>query len=272
VLIEWPSPWDRKAPYDETVRELLPAVRSLESAGIRTLLIRQEETQRTGPYRVFQVDTTLAELRGSDCASVADVEDALDRMRAGERLERADGAIALVCTHGRHDQCCAIDGLAVFRALSNAPMPVWRSSHFGGDRFAGNMLIFPEGLYFGWVEPGRANDILADYLDSRITLDFFRGRTTLPFAAQAAECLLRERLDLPGIRALVLLDDSVRPGSSEYIFETENQERWLVTVAQEQAGRGRVTCHASRERSTTKFVAVAIERLEQTRSKGAGAT
>ena len=34
---------------------------------------------------------------------------------------------------------------------------MWQSSHIGGDRFAGNVVFLPEGLYYGRVEPAEAD-------------------------------------------------------------------------------------------------------------------
>ncbi len=70
---------------------------------------------------------------------------------------------------------------------------VWQSSHLGGDRFAGNVVFLPEGLYFGRVGPGEAWPVLDEYLAGRIHLDHYRGRSAYTFAEQAAERAVRER-------------------------------------------------------------------------------
>ena len=63
----------------------------------------------------------------------------------------------LVCTHGVHDTCCAIRGRPVAAALAAEwPGQVWECSHVGGDRFAPNVVVLPDGFYYGNLDPESA--------------------------------------------------------------------------------------------------------------------
>src|SRR6266536_819344 len=64
-------------------------------------------------------------------------------------------------------------GRSLYQALAELAEEdwVWQISHVGGDRFAGNVVVLPEGLYFGRVGPGEAWPVLEDYLGGRIDLD-----------------------------------------------------------------------------------------------------
>src|ERR1044071_3327406 len=66
--------------------------------------------------------------------------------------------VLLVCTHGKHDRCSARRGRPLYEALEAQAEEgwVWQSSHIGGDRFAGNVVFLPDGLYFGRVAPAEA--------------------------------------------------------------------------------------------------------------------
>ena len=101
-----------------------------------------------------------------------------DRSRAASWLGHP---LLIVCTHGKHDRCCARHGRPLYKALEEQAEDgwVWQSSHVGGDRFAGNVVVLPEGLYFGRVEPGAAWSLLDEYLAGRIDLDHYRGRSVL---------------------------------------------------------------------------------------------
>jgi hypothetical protein len=93
---------------------------------------------------------------------------------------------------------------------------VWQSTHVGGDRFAGNVLVLPHGLYYGRVGPEEVGALVAEQADGRIYLDRYRGRSAYSFAVQAAEQELRTAEGLTGI------DDLAFAGSER------DDGRWLV--------------------------------------------
>ena len=95
---------------------------------------------------------------------------------------------------------------------------VWQSSHIGGDRFAGNLVALPDGVYYGRVDAGEALPVVEAALDGRVHLPHYRGRSCHAFPAQAAERAVREETGLLGVR-----DMSVRS-----IAKTA--EGWLVVV------------------------------------------
>ena len=128
----------------------------------------------------------------------------LDVARAGEPLGHP---LVLVCTHGKHDRCCARRGRPVYGALSELADDgwVWQSSHVGGDRFAGNVVFLPEGLYFGRVDVADAWPVLDEYLAGRIDLEHYRGRCAYGSAEQTAELAVRDAAGLRGIDDLELV-------------------------------------------------------------------
>ena len=91
------------------------------------------------------------------------------RAPAGEPAER----LLVVCTHGKRDRCCALYGRPLYDALrrSEHREAVWQSTHVGGDRFAGNLVVLPDGLYFGRVGAGDAaalaDELAAGRIDAR---------------------------------------------------------------------------------------------------------
>ena len=109
--------------------------------------------------------------------------------------------VFIVCTHGRRDRCCAKYGRPLYDGLKGKIDPdwVWQSTHVGGDRFAGNVVVLPEGLYFGRVGEADLDPLLDSYFDGRIYLDLYRGRSAYTFAVQAAERVVREAEVLTGI-------------------------------------------------------------------------
>jgi hypothetical protein len=130
----------------------------------------------------------------------------LDVTAAGRVL--IDHPLFVVCTHGKHDRCCARYGRPLYKALEEQAEDdwVWQASHVGGDRFAGNVVVLPEGLYFGRVEPGDAWSLLDEYLAGRLDLDRYRGRSAHAFSEQAAEIAIRRTTGLRGLDDLELVE------------------------------------------------------------------
>jgi hypothetical protein len=123
----------------------------------------------------------------------------LDAVQEIARLRDSPGAdgrpLVLVCTHGRKDVCCAIEGRPVAATLVRDPrIDVWECSHVGGDRFAANLLWLPSGLMFGGLQSSTVGAVAGAALDGRVVTGYFRGRCGDPAAAQAATHYLMEHL------------------------------------------------------------------------------
>lgn len=112
----------------------------------------------------------------------------------------------MVCTHGKRDRCCARYGRPLYDALRDqvAEESLWQATHVGGDRFAGNLVVFPHGLYFGRVGRAEAWPLVDELLAGRIYLDCYRGRCCYSFPVQAAEEAVRRETGLTGIDDVAL--------------------------------------------------------------------
>ena len=154
--------------------------------------------ERGGTFRALTLDRHADLLRLDVAGALLGESEVL-----GEPLEHP---LLLVCTHGKRDRCCARYGQALCAALhERAPEGwVWQASHVGGDRFAGNLVCLPEGLYFGRVGRPDVEDVLSRYLEGAIGLERYRGRSCYPFAVQAAELAVRQRAGLTGFHDLRL--------------------------------------------------------------------
>lgn len=211
-LVEVPGSWGHDALSESALGASQQWTADLQAAGIRPLAIRRD-LDRSDPgsgVRVFAVEGATDDA-GGWCATrmLADHAEALavgaelaadghlDRSRV-EPWERWDERITLVCTNGRHDACCASQGRPVVRALRTTDRSdtVWESSHVGGDRFAANVVVLPDGLYFGRCEPDAAAGLLDRLAAGRVDLDRFRGRATRDVDAQAAEYFVRSHLGI----------------------------------------------------------------------------
>jgi hypothetical protein len=270
LLVEHPGPWGPKALTGERLPAGLGAAlaRASETAGVRVNLIRRHASPggrgthvfavHTGPGHPWVAQTVLAdpyEVLAIDLAAVARGE------RPGGMREH-EGPLFGVCTHGRHDPCCAENGRPVARALSaRFPARTWESTHLGGDRFAANLACFPHGLYFGRVAPDRAVDIAEAYRDGEIRLDHYRGRTCWPAPVQAAEIWVREETGATAV-------DGVRPVSQDRAgdlttvrFEVAGAGTWTARVREREDPKARlVKCHATETSCPAAFELVGLAR------------
>ena len=194
VVLECPGPWGRDALRDSRLPEpVKQRLRALDRGGIKAAA---HPPRGAGPRRAPTCSWLAT--GGSRCPARRPDRAPRPRPRQGRppQAERAD-PLYLVCTHGRHDVCCAERGRPLWKAAhAVAPEHTWQSSHLGGDRFAGNLLVLPAGLYYGRVAPESAAGVVAAHERGELDLAHLRGRSSLPFAAQAAEILLRRHLGL----------------------------------------------------------------------------
>ena len=149
LLIEQPGAWGRNALLesklpDEVARELEARRRSL---GFRVLLLRRGPGGEAPPERQWffaRTTATRPAIGGGTFRSPEELLDLdLDALMDDDRPlpGGVTEPVVAVCTHGRHDRCCADNGRPVARALRRAGVDAWECSHVGGDRFAANVVL-----------------------------------------------------------------------------------------------------------------------------------
>ncbi|MBA8824943.1 hypothetical protein FHX42_002290 [Saccharopolyspora lacisalsi] len=258
VLLEEPGPWGADALRDCRIGESLTTRLNemCRKLRLRVLLIRRAERRspappgvrncflaRTGPGEGWVQQAWL-----DDPEQVLDLD--LSALARGESpgLRPVAEPLYLVCTQGRHDPCCAELGRPVVRALAaKLPDRTWEVSHIGGDRFAGNLVVLPHGLYYGRVPPDEVVALAQAYERGEVDPRYLRGRTAYGFAVQAAECLLRSRTDIRGVDELPLVSSHRDGDDTEAVFTAPEGGRYRVRVSTRSAPPERVlTCHAER--------------------------
>jgi hypothetical protein len=173
--------------------------------------------------------------------------------------ERLDHPLLLVCTHGTRDRCCAKYGQVLCRALNRHAPEGWvrQVSHVGGDRFAGNVVCVPEGIYLGRVRPGQVAGVLARYLEGRIDLDAYRGRSCYPFPVQAAEIEVRRRTGLLGFDDLRFAGRRREPGALvvRFVAELSGEAHEVAVEVGEWGEETFLTCRAATAKRPRRFFA-----------------
>lgn len=111
------------------------------------------------------------------------------------------GRDIFVCTHGTVDACCARFGFPLYRELHRIAaevddnVRVWRSTHFGGHRFAATLIDFPEGRFWGFMTPQLGRTLIArdgDAASLRGTYRGWSGYASIAAQHLEGEILMRE--------------------------------------------------------------------------------
>ena len=209
LLVEYRALWDRDVlggsllspPLKEHLRDQLARL------GHARLLFVKRPERRSHARRMLFLGSSRAGEESIYALEFEHHDDLLEYDFATALLDGGtpgvpvDHPLFIVCTHGKRDRCCAKYGRPLYDSLKGKVDPawVWQSTHVGGDRFAGNVVVLPEGLYYGRVDDEDLDPVLDSYFDRRIHLDRYRGRSIHTFVVQAAERALREEEGLTGI-------------------------------------------------------------------------
>lgn len=203
LLIEQPGAWGPDALADSRFPDEIASQLKRRASRVRILLIRRRGVSNEQPvvFKSFSggdgIQPVLVSEPFSDPIDLLAIDfEALANGDPGSG-EPVEHPLYLVCTHGRHDICCADKGRPLYREMSSIrPDWTWEVSHLGGDRFAGNVLVLPRGDYFGRLEPEDAGSFVTRYESGRLDLDHYRGRSIHPRLVQAAEQFVRNAEDL----------------------------------------------------------------------------
>jgi hypothetical protein len=264
-MVEQPGPWG----HDALVQSALPpdvgaTLKTWEQRlGIRVLLIQRRDRPTAPSRRCFasftgRKERRLATFELSDPRELFDLDvESQVRMRWQGFGEHVARPLFLICTHGKHDRCCARYGGPVSRVLAHRP-DVWECTHVGGDRFAANMVCFPDGVYFGRVTPGTATGLVEGYERGSIVLEHFRGRSSFAPAVQAAERELRIALGLVHVDDLSLERHDRTDAVHRVVFRIPDGRKRTVEVREARLDKRLLTCKAQRAGSPRTFL---LERI-----------
>lgn len=238
LLLEQPGPWGAKALVSS---HLDPALgRALEAAaqdtGVRIALIRrpgrhadfgapplrQVYAAHTVPGRVWLHSATTHDPR-----QLLDLDFAAlgrgDHHTFGTALRgrpHTGDPLALVCTNGKRDRCCALLGRPLAAELAASGVRgAWEVTHLGGHRFSPTLLVLPHGYAYGRAGAHTVKEVLHGVQEGRIVVEGCRGCSAWERPGQAAELAVRSAT---GESAAGVLD---------IVRTTGGAPRWEVTVA-----------------------------------------
>lgn len=268
LLVEVPGPWGQaglattRLPREVSSRLAATA----DVAGVRVQLIRS-----TGRHAVRR---TPGAVDGSGHAwALADAEAGVVRWgswrRPADLLEidlheplapevharTGPQRLALVCTHAKRDVCCAVRGRPVAAAVAAAGLgrDTWETSHLGGDRFAANLLLLPEGEVFGGLDPESAVEAARRLDAGRLTFGSYRGRVGRPPVEQAAMHLAAVALDDDRVGAVRVTGVPRQTGEGWEVSVVHGGVTHRMSLAESWAEPERLTCSALASSPARRF-------------------
>ncbi|BAY74393.1 sucraseferredoxin family protein [Nostoc linckia NIES-25] len=206
ILVECPPPWTSEAFNSkwvpENLRILIEEVKRAKLP-IRFLLIANDLSHKINQTTLLIYQKKEGLSNGYDRQEfilpnieqvAAVVQKWLWGIGSNSEVETTATRDILVCTHGSHDKCCARYGnpfhfhaTATISDLNLDNVRIWKSSHFGGHRFAPTVIDFPEGRYYGNLDLDSFKSILTRTGDIQCLDKVYRGWGILPAALQTLE-------------------------------------------------------------------------------------
>ena len=249
LLIEHPGAWGNSALTESQLDPKVAAIIASRAAeaSYRVLLIKRPGRDLRLPRRSWAIVDSTPGAERMSWGQFASDEDLLD-IRLGDRShESRPGYAYLVCTHGRHDACCALRGRPIAAAFARErPEGIWECSHIGGDRFAPNVVALPHGFYYGRVDQAAVATIVAAHERSEVVIELLRGRATFRPAVQAAQHFAR--LDTGALAANDLEPIHVAPTSTgDVLVRLAHATGYVEVVVRPTVGHvaGLLTCRAT---------------------------
>ncbi|MFD5229091.1 sucrase ferredoxin [Streptomyces qaidamensis] len=286
LLLEQPGPWGAKA---LTSSHLDPALgRALEAAakdtGVRIALIRRPgrhaDRRMPAARRVYAAHVVPGnvwlhsastpdpgELLGLDFAALGRGDHRSFGALLGGRPHDGD-PLALVCTNGKRDRCCALLGRPLAAELATSGVEgVWEVTHLGGHRFSPTVLVLPYGYAYGRAEAHSLKEVLHGAREGRIVVEGCRGSSAWDRPGQAAELAVRTRAGEYGAQALSVVRTSGAAPRWEVTVAHADGRRWQVDVAQGAALPPRPeSCGASVLGTPARMDVVAVHEVRLTTS------
>lgn len=251
LLLEQPGPWGAKALVSS---HLDPALgRALDAAardtGVRVALIRRPGRHAdfgAPPLRQVYAAHTVPGNVWLRSATTHDPRQLLDLDFAA--LGRGDhrtfdtalrggphtgDPLALVCTNGKRDRCCALLGRPLAAELAASGVRgAWEVTHLGGHRFSPTLLVLPYGYAYGRAEAHAVQEVLDGVRDGRIVVEGCRGCSAWERPGQAAELAVRSATGEDAAEALSVVRTAGGAPRWEVTVAHRDGRHWQVVVDQ----------------------------------------
>ncbi|MBF2070512.1 sucrase ferredoxin [Fischerella thermalis] len=287
VLIECPTPWAAEAFHSrwvpENLRTLVEEVKRAKLP-IKFLLIANNLSHKSDSTTllIYQQQEGLTygfskreyKLENIQQAAAVIKKYLWSRNSGGYELDTNSTRDILICTHGSHDKCCSRYGnpfhfhaTNIVADLKLDNVRVWKSSHFGGHRFAPTCIDFPDGRYYGNLNQDLFKSIVTRTGDIQSLEKAYRGWGILPSSIQVVERelmlrygwdwfnykvvgrMIEQSADKKTIRAELIFE---KPDGSQYNYQARLVKDETKTVELKSS------CNAKQESVFVKYAVASL--------------
>ncbi|MEN0138703.1 MAG: sucrase ferredoxin [Rhodococcus sp. (in: high G+C Gram-positive bacteria)] len=145
--------------------------------------------------------------------------------------------VALVCAHGKRDQCCAVLGRPVAAGLAaEFGDAVWECSHTGGHRFAPSLILLPTGYTYGRLSAQQSVDAVRAAARGEVYRTGLRGRSCWDTPRQVAELAVRDLVDAAADELTV---------EANSVVTHRDGRRWVVDLEERELPPRPASCGAA---------------------------
>jgi hypothetical protein len=206
ILVECPPPW-MSDPFSSkwvpnNLKELVDEVKRAKLP-IKFLLIANNVSHRVNrtTLLIYQRNPGLGSGYTKQEFSLPNIEQAAPIVRKwlwgslpNYEVNTSITRDILVCTHGSHDKCCSRYGSPFYYNAAQTidylgldNVRIWKTTHFGGHRFAPTAIDLPEGRYYGALSQDSFKAILTRSGNVECLSRVYRGWGLLPPEIQVLE-------------------------------------------------------------------------------------
>ncbi|HEY1096908.1 MAG TPA: sucrase ferredoxin [Alphaproteobacteria bacterium] len=269
-LLEYSAPWGEKALAESDIPQQVKIHLQLQMDGLtqpRLMLIRQNEKNTDGKITFYAVNNNPAKPFYNEF-TLGSYEELLD-FNLSETLQYRQNAshepLYLVCTNGNKDKCCAKFGMTCYKQLlTRIPKHrVWQCTHVGGDRFAPNIVMAPQGAYFARLGTEQMDHFIDQTEQGLIDLTYYRGLCWYGKDVQSAEYYIRRETGLLNFADLEFVEKSLADDFYKVIFRQRATDRVVTVQMIKQISDYEffLTCQAVNKSKVEKFALIDITGL-----------
>lgn len=263
LLVEHPGPWPVTAPFGADLSTSL--LRELGHPDLRTLFVRAHgrdgaPAALAGRRRWFRCRD--GEVRTGHWDRPDDLLVTLEPDAGTPHPE----PLLLVCTHGRHDVCCAVQGRPVAAALAERwPRSTFECSHLGGDRFAPNIFVLPDLACYAGMPPELAVPTVEAHLAGHVDVTWLRGVAGLHPAQQVAVGTVLDRWGPGAATDLTsrIVEQEGDLAAGTWVVEVTGRHPLpastrVVVASTRRTAPAQLTCRATRETRALEWTVLSV--------------